>query len=70
MALFKEGDKVHHKSNKYNQGLSMEVTGLAGDKVRCEWFEGTESVHKMEWFDKTDLEIVSQVDGGFRKEGE
>lgn len=70
MSAFKEGDKVYHKSGEFNQGLGMDVTGINGDKVRCEWFEGRESVHKMEWFDEKDVVLVKEIDGGFRKEGE
>lgn len=70
MTEFKEGHKVYHKSGHYKKGLGMGVTGTAADKLRCEWFEGDESVHRIEWFDQKDLVLANELDGGFRKEGE
>jgi uncharacterized protein YodC (DUF2158 family) len=70
MIDFKEGDSVRHKYGKYNHGLGMEVTGIIDNKVRCEWFEGPESIHKQEFFDKDDLVLVRETDGGFRNAGE
>lgn len=69
MTEFKDGDMVRHRSEKYNHGLAMQVTDVKEDKVRCEWFEGSESVHKAEWFDKNDLIPISEVERGFRNEG-
>ena len=70
MSEFKEGDKVYHKSGKYNHGLGMEITGIINDKVRCEWFEGSEIIHRVELFNKEDLVLVQKNDGVFRNAGE
>lgn len=70
MVEFKEGDYVSHPTGKHNHGLGMEITGIDADRVRCEWFEGAEAVHNTEWFDKEDLILLSETDGGFRNEGE
>ncbi|MFL5741921.1 MAG: hypothetical protein ACJ75B_16985 [Flavisolibacter sp.] len=63
------GDRVRHKEVLLNGGLAMNVTDTTDTQAQIEYFDN-EGVNKQTWVDKTDLEIIHKVDGGFRKEGE
>ena len=68
MAIINVGDKVRHKKiPTINGGLAMNVYEVEGTRALCEHFESKEGIHKQDWFDTNDLEVVIYGEGGFLK---
>jgi hypothetical protein len=71
MLQIQAGDKVRHKKMPdINGGLAMNVSNIKNTKALCDYFEGEEVIHKQDWFDTDELEIVIFGEGGFRNAGE
>lgn len=58
------GDYVIVK-DPFSSKLRMTVVDVNEHSAECSYFVGSESVHKIEWFPFTDLELVQKADGGF-----
>jgi hypothetical protein len=63
------GDIVTHKKIILNGGVGMNVINTTETQAEIDYFD-SEGVNRQMWVDKSDLEIIHKVDGGFRKAGE
>ena len=53
------GDYVRHRTKLLNGGVPMPVVATDGQKAKCSFFEGSESIHLEEWFDIDELTVVN-----------
>lgn len=63
------GDIVRHKKLQLNGGVGMNVINSNDTQAQIDYFDH-EGVNKKLWVDKSDLEIIHKVEGGFRNPGE
>lgn len=63
MTEIKKGDQVRHKNILMNGGVPMNVIDVKSEQALCDYFEGSDMIHKQNWIDLSQLDKVVYGNG-------